>query len=141
MKGANEMKRFSVFLLCALLLVSCGKEDSAAYADVPTVIDQPGDSLRPGCLIESMGQYDGDAAIISEEEAMLLFEEIYEINKYLEDGYTMRFDGNTVEIDYQTCICAILEKDGVEEAYYAATWGCAYWYDPDGDAWVAVGFG
>ena len=88
-----------------------------------------------------MGQYDGDPEHISEWEAMELFEEIYEINKYLEDGYTMRFDGNTVEIDYQTCICAVLEKDGVEEAYYAATWGSAYWYDPDGDAWIAVGFG
>ena len=90
---------------------------------------------------ENMGQYEGDAAVISEEEAMLLFEEIYEINKYLEDGYTMRFDGNTVEIDYQTCICAVLEKDGAEEGYYAATWGSAYWYDPEGDAWIAVGFG
>ncbi|MBQ2724729.1 MAG: hypothetical protein IJF78_03380 [Clostridia bacterium] len=90
---------------------------------------------------EDMGQYEGDAAVISEEEAMLLFEEIYEINKYLEDGYTMRFDGNTVEIDYQTCICAVLEKDGAEEGYYAATWGSAYWYDPEGDAWIAVGFG
>ena len=89
----------------------------------------------------NMGQYDGDPEHISEWEAMELFEEIYEINKYLEDGYTMRFDGNTVEIDYQTCICAVLEKDGVEEAYYAATWGSAYWYDPDGDAWIAVGFG
>lgn len=89
----------------------------------------------------SMGQYEGDAAIMSETEAMMLFEEIYEINKYLEDGYTMRFDGKTVEIDYQTCICAVLEKDGVEEAYYAATWGSAYWYDPEGDAWIAVGFG
>lgn len=89
----------------------------------------------------NMGQYAGDAAIMSETEAMMLFEEIYEINKYLEDGYTMRFDGKTVEIDYQTCICAVLEKDGVEEAYYAATWGSAYWYDPEGDAWIAVGFG
>lgn len=330
MKRVNEMKRFSLLLLCALLLVSCGKKDSAAFADVPTVIDQPGNEVRPGCLIEvpqimdsetpaarsineeilelsqtmqdtcmeeetmwcemtawpteteryinltvmlneypgygtsgqlmswvydkdksrqilpddalamadtdmeqitadirvwceqndyemtgavpdfltfrmlengvpqfitgvsitpgglvgevdpwssfftwtdgtvewpayapfdpaeitgtysnflfcqtyeNMGQYEGDAAVISEEEAMLLFEEIYEINKYLEDGYTMRFDGNTVEIDYQTCICAVLEKDGAEEGYYAATWGSAYWYDPEGDAWIAVGFG
>ena len=89
----------------------------------------------------NIGQYEGDAAVISEEEAMMLFEEIYEINKYLEDGYTMRFDGNTVEIDYQTCICAVMEKDGAEEGYYAATWGSAYWFDPEGDAWIAVGFG
>ena len=94
---------------------------------------------------ESMGQYGGDAAHVSEEEAMMLFEEIYEINKYLEDGYEIRFDGNTVEIEYETCICAVLGKEVngefVEEGYYAATWGSAYWYDPDGDAWIAVGFG
>ena len=94
---------------------------------------------------EMMGQYGGDAAHISEEEAMMLFEEIYEINKYLEEGYEMRFDGNTVEIEYETCICAVLGKEVngefVEEGYYAATWGSAYWYDPEGDAWIAVGFG
>ena len=94
---------------------------------------------------ESMGQYGGDAAHVSEEEATMLFEEIYEINKYLEDGYEMRFDGNTVEIEYETCICAVLGKEVngefVEEGYYAATWGSAYWYDPEGDAWIAVGFG
>ena len=49
-----------------------------------------------------MNQYDGDPEHISEWEAMELFEEIYEINKYLEDGYEMRFDGNTVELDYET---------------------------------------
>ena len=334
MKGVNEMKRFSLLLLCALLLVSCGKKDSAAFADVPTVIDQPGNEVRPGCLIEvpqimdsetpaarsineeilelsqtmqdtymedetmwcemtawpteteryinltvmlneypcygtsgqlmswvydkdksrqilpddalamadtdmeqitadirvwcgqndyemtgdvpdfltfrmlengvpqfitgvsitpgglvgevdpwssfftwtegtvewpaytpfdpseitgtysnflfcqtyeDMGQYDGDPEHISEWEAMELFEEIYEINKYLEAGYEMRFDGNTVELDYETCICAVLGKEVngefVEEGYYAATWGCAYWFDPEGDAWIAVGFG
>jgi|GEM_PF-6551893 len=94
---------------------------------------------------ESMNQYDGDPEHISEWEAMELFEEIYEINKYLEDGYEMRFDGNTVELDYETCICAVLGKEVngefVEEGYYAATWGCAYWFDPEGDAWIAVGFG
>lgn len=94
---------------------------------------------------DSMNQYDGDPDHVSEWEAMELFEEIYEINKYLENGYEMRFDGNTVELDYETCICAVLGKEVngefVEKGYYAATWGCAYWYDPEGDAWVAVGFG
>ena len=123
------MKKRIVYLMSIILLFAAfaGCEKSTdADADVDT---------------GNMGQYDDSAAVISEEEAMLLFEEIYEINKYLEDGYTMRFDGNTVEINYQTCICAVMEKDGVQEAYYAATWGSAYWYDPEGDAWIAVGFG
>ena len=123
------MKKGIVYLMIIMLLAlgfaGCGKSTDAE------------ESPDTG----NMGQYEGDAAIMSEAEAMMLFEEIYEINKYLEDGYTMRFDGKTVEIDYQTCICAILEKDGVEKAYYAATWGSAYWYDPEGDAWIAVGFG
>ena len=114
------MKKILIILLCAVLLCGCESR-------------------------EGMGQYGGDAAIMSETEAMMLFEEIFEINKYLEDGYEMRFDGNTVELDYETCICAVLGKEVngefVEEGYYAATWGCAYWYDPEGDAWIEVGFG
>jgi len=89
-----------------------------------------------------MGQYESDAAIISETEAMMLFEEIYEINKYLEEGYTMYFDGSTVEIDGQTCICAVLENEaGVPETHYAATWGSAYYRNPVTGDWTPVGFG
>ena len=123
------MKKGIVYLVSIILLFAAfaGCEKSTdADADVDT---------------GNMGQYDGDPEHISEWEAMELFEEIYEINKYLEDGYTMRFDGKTVEINYQICICAVMEKDGAEEGYYAATWGSAYWYDPDGDGWIAVGFG
>ena len=93
----------------------------------------------------NMGQYAGDAAIMSETEAMMLFEEIYEINKYLEDGYTMRFDGKTVEIDGQTCICAVLgtEENGefTVQGHYAATWGSAYLLDPITGEWTPVAFG
>ena len=93
----------------------------------------------------NMGQYEGDAAIMSETEAMMLFEEIYEINKYLEDGYTMRFDGKTVEIDGQTCICAVLgtEENGefTVQGHYAATWGSAYLLDPITGEWTPVAFG
>lgn len=88
---------------------------------------------------------EGDAAIISEEEAMMLFEEIYEINKYLEAGMEMIFDGYTVEIDGETCICAELGTgtggDFQVEAYYAATWGSAYILDPVTGDWTPVGFG
>ena len=93
----------------------------------------------------NMGQYEGDASIMSETEAMMLFEEIYEINKYLEDGMTMRFDGSTVEIDGQTCICAEMgsEENGAFKVigHYAATWGSAYYRDPISGEWTAVGFG
>ena len=92
-----------------------------------------------------MGQYEGDASIMSETEAMMLFEEIYEINKYLEAGMTMQFDGSTVEIEDQTCICATLgtEENGgfTVQGHYAATWGSAYYHDPITGDWTPVGFG
>lgn len=93
----------------------------------------------------NMGQ-DGDgAAIPSEEDAMRLFEEIYEINRYLEDGMTMVFDGSTVEIGGETCLCAVLgrEENGefTAEARYAAGWSSAYLLDPVTGEWSPVGFG
>ena len=94
---------------------------------------------------EPMGGYEGDAAVMSEAEAMVLFEEIYEINKYLEAGMKMVFDGYTVEINGETCICATLGRgtgdNFVEEAHYAATWGSAYLLDPITGEWTPVGFG
>ena len=117
------MKRILMILFCAVLL--CGCESRAFH--------------------EEMGQYEGDAAIMSETEAMMLFEEMIEINKYLEAGMTMHFDGSTVEIDGQTCICAMLgtEENGefTVQGHYAATWGCAYYLDPLTGDWTPVGFG
>ena len=68
------MKKGIVYLMSIILLFAAfaGCEKSTeADADVDT---------------GNMGQYDDSAAVISEEEAMLLFEEIYEINKYLEEN-------------------------------------------------------
>jgi hypothetical protein len=72
------MKKGIVYLLSIILLTGgfagCEKStDAEVYPDT-----------------ESMEQYEGDAAVMSETEAMMLFEEIYEINKYLEDGMTMQ---------------------------------------------------
>lgn len=127
------MKKGIVYLLSIILLTGgfagCEKStDAEVYPDT-----------------ESMEQYEGDAAVMSETEAMMLFEEIYEINKYLEDGMTMHFDGSTVEIDGQTCICAEMgsEENGTFKVtgHYAATWGSAYYRDPVSGEWTAVGFG
>ena len=94
------MKKILIILLCAVLLCGCESR-------------------------EGMGQYGGDAAIMSETEAMMLFEEIFEINKYLDAGMTMHVDGSTVEIDGQTCICATLGTEETGEftvqGHYAAT--------------------
>jgi len=94
---------------------------------------------------DSMGQYGGDAAIMSEDEALELFKDIYEIEKYLDMGMSVIFDGTTVEINGETCICAVLGTNGEDtfkaEAYYAATWGCAYVMDPVTGEWSPVGFG
>jgi hypothetical protein len=127
------MKKGIVYLMIIMLLAlgfaGCGKSTDAE------------ESPDTG----NMGQYEGDAAIMSEAEAMMLFEEIYEINKYLEDGYTMQFDGSTVEIDGQTCICAEMggEENGTFKVigHYAAAWGSAYYRDPVSGEWTAVGFG
>ena len=127
------MKKGIVYLISVILLVGgfagCGKSTDA---EIHTET-------------ENMGQYEVDASIMSETEAMMLFEEIYEINKYLEDGYTMQFDGSTVEIDGQTCICAEMggEENGTFKVigHYAATWGSAYYRDPVSGEWTAVGFG
>ena len=127
------MKKGIVYLMSVILLVGgfagCGKSTDA---EIHTET-------------ENMGQYEGDASIMSETEAMMLFEEIYEINKYLEAGMTMQFDGSTVEIDGQTCICATLgtEENGgfTVQGHYAATWGNAYYHDPITGDWTPVGFG
>ncbi len=122
-KGKRSMKKILMILLCAILLCGCEGRD----------------------FHEEMGQYEGDAAIMSETEAMMLFEEIFEINKYLDAGMTMQFDGSTVEIDGQTCICATLgtEENGEfsVQGHYAATWGSAYYLDPVTGDWSSVGFG
>ena len=116
------MKKILMIIFCAVLL--CGCESRESY--------------------EEMKQYEGDAAIMSETEAMMLFEEIFEINKYLDAGMTMQFDGSTVEIDGQTCICATLgtEENGEfsVQGHYAATWGSAYYLDPVTGDWTSVGF-
>ena len=123
------MKKGFLILLALLLLTGCGSGDSGTETEGS----------------QEMGQYEEFAAVMSEAEAMVLFEEIYEINKYLEAGMTMKFDGTTVEIEGQTCICAVLGTEGEEgftkEAHSAATWGCAYLLDPITGDWTAVAFG
>lgn len=92
--------------------------------------------------LESMEQNGDGTAMVSEAGAMQVFESVYEISKYFDDGYTMRFDGEVVEINGAFCLCAVMETSAGEVAgYYAASWDSAYMQDPETGEWMPVAFG
>lgn len=90
------------------------------------------------------GQYDG-AAMISEEEAFDVLDDIYDVQNYLTQGMSMVSYGTTEYLDGEAHLLIEVGfdygNDFDTEFIYAVSWGSVYQLDFMTGEWSPVGFG
>lgn len=94
---------------------------------------------------KTLGQYDEEELLISEEEAAGFLRDIEEVQRCLDQGMTLVFDGTSVRINGTLCRCASLGTDHdnhfVAEIHYAIAPYEAYRMNPLTGQWEPAAFG